>query len=479
MAPSEYWGYLVKPDKTPSPVFEQLLLGIANYIVRGNFPIQFTANRDVLLTVPVMQNRNIAPWDTMCLTPTKLAAFYRLVGGDYDPFFLDTPQASLSFIYQSLGCYHTLQPERDPSMPPSIPALTPQGFVRWQTVQLLLQPEDHVPFLQAAVKRFEITNPGDGAPFPKILPKEALPNKPDLDMIQWHENVAEKLRIEAQAYQGRGEPMAALSDEDPEGSVTSSVYSQSIGNPTSYAFGPRSHHSVYAASSNRHAASTAPHLPWQHPQHLSQEHPWTAERRRTDMLSPNYPSHPSTWRPDGATPTGRRSPDVPIHHRSESSETISTVSSSSSSSSLTTSSASLSPVLRSSQPHMQSIPTLNRRHSMSHSHDAHRYAYDNPHHPPRPRPQTSYFPQSPPRNPNPPRTGTRGHHVRWRDVNDEFQFPHSAPGTPNGEAWVPHGEAGREHRRLYESEDEKTRRMVSPLRGVGGRRYANDGMSGR
>lgn len=33
---SEYWGYLVKADKSPSPVFEQLLLGIANYIVPGN-----------------------------------------------------------------------------------------------------------------------------------------------------------------------------------------------------------------------------------------------------------------------------------------------------------------------------------------------------------------------------------------------------------------------------------------------------------
>lgn len=33
LAVREYWGYLVKPDKSPTPVFEQLLLGIANYIV--------------------------------------------------------------------------------------------------------------------------------------------------------------------------------------------------------------------------------------------------------------------------------------------------------------------------------------------------------------------------------------------------------------------------------------------------------------
>ncbi len=29
----EYWGYMIRPDKTPSPVLEQLLLGVANYIV--------------------------------------------------------------------------------------------------------------------------------------------------------------------------------------------------------------------------------------------------------------------------------------------------------------------------------------------------------------------------------------------------------------------------------------------------------------
>lgn len=426
-----------------------------------------------------MQNRNIAPWDTTCLTPIKLAAFYRLVGGDYDTLFLETPNTSLSFIYQSLGCYHTLQPDMDPFMPPSVPALTPQGFVRWQTVQLLLLPDEHVPFLQAAVKRFDITNPGDGVPFPKILPREALPNEPDLEMIQWHENVAEKLRLEAQAYQGRGGLMAALSDEDPEGSVTSSVYGQPIETSPSYPFGPRSHRPVYAASSNRYVAPATPHLPWQRPQHHTQDPPWTAERRRSDMLSPNYPSRSPNWRPDGSTPTGRRSPNIPVHHRSESSETVSTVSSSSSSS-LTTSSASLSPVLQSSRSHLQSIPaTLDRRHSISHSRDARRHAYDHPQHPPLPRPQTSYFPQLPPQNLSPSRAEPRGHHIRWRDVNDDLSLPHSAPGTPSEGPWMPPGEAGREYRRGYESGDEKRRRTISPLRGVGGRRYAQDSMSGR
>ena len=42
IATEEYWGYLIKDDKSPSPVFEQLLLGIANYIVRL-FPPSCTA----------------------------------------------------------------------------------------------------------------------------------------------------------------------------------------------------------------------------------------------------------------------------------------------------------------------------------------------------------------------------------------------------------------------------------------------------
>ena len=29
----EFWGYLIERDKTPTPLLEQLLLGLANYIV--------------------------------------------------------------------------------------------------------------------------------------------------------------------------------------------------------------------------------------------------------------------------------------------------------------------------------------------------------------------------------------------------------------------------------------------------------------
>lgn len=41
MPTEEYWGYLIKEDKSPAPIFEQLLLGIANYIVCFPLPMKF------------------------------------------------------------------------------------------------------------------------------------------------------------------------------------------------------------------------------------------------------------------------------------------------------------------------------------------------------------------------------------------------------------------------------------------------------
>lgn len=151
-----------------------------------------------------MQSNHIEPQYIQNLTPVKLAAFYRLVGGDYDSFFLDCSLASLSSVYQWLGCYHTLQPETDPHTPPTIPALTPGGFVRWQTFQLLLEPDRSVPVLQEAVKRFDLTNPVDGSSFPRVLPKESLPHEPDVELVEWYENMAERLRSEVQTLNDSG-----------------------------------------------------------------------------------------------------------------------------------------------------------------------------------------------------------------------------------------------------------------------------------
>jgi hypothetical protein len=114
--------------------------------------------------------------------------------------FVETPPSSLSFIYRSLGAFHSLQPAPDDDgySVPSVPALKPRGFVTWQTIQLLLGPEEHVPFLQKAVTVFEVKDPETGVVFPRVLPKECFPERPDEAMESWYEGVAERLKREAE-----------------------------------------------------------------------------------------------------------------------------------------------------------------------------------------------------------------------------------------------------------------------------------------
>jgi hypothetical protein len=220
------------------------------------------------------------------------------VGGNYDTVFLDTPHASLSFIYKSLGCFHALLPDKDPFVTPSIPALTPEGFVRWQTVELLLGPEEHVPFLQEAVRRFDLVNRGEGGPFPKILPAEALPQAPDQQMCKWHASVSDKLRHDAEV------PTFAKANSDFSSAADSSRENNSVNDAADY-FQPSRRSYAYAqpvptSPTTRRAQSTAtmsksnshsPHHKSRSP-HPSSRSPHTTAR------SPRYTSHRRSSLPD-------------------------------------------------------------------------------------------------------------------------------------------------------------------------------------
>ncbi|KAH8596534.1 hypothetical protein B0O99DRAFT_509542, partial [Bisporella sp. PMI_857] len=169
-----YYGYLFQKSKEPTKVLDQLLRGIANYI-----------------------SEHLGDANEKCLTPAKLAAFYKAVGGNYDSLFVDMPHRSISWIYASTGCQHTLQPTSDSFVLPSIPALTTKGFVNWQSIEILLGPEEHVPFIQYAVANFPIINPDTGEGFPKDLSIEAFPLVPDTVIVKWHNHCAQKLRQRA------------------------------------------------------------------------------------------------------------------------------------------------------------------------------------------------------------------------------------------------------------------------------------------
>lgn len=148
----------------------------------------------------MLQSKTFEPSDSPDLTPSQIAAFYRVVGEDYDQLFIETPPSALSFIYRSLGAYHSLQPapNDDGYSSPTIPALKRKGYVTWQTIQLLLGPEVHVPLLQKAVQKFDVVDPETGNVFPKLLPKECLPDEPDDEMEKWYETVAQRLQIETE-----------------------------------------------------------------------------------------------------------------------------------------------------------------------------------------------------------------------------------------------------------------------------------------
>ncbi|QSZ37499.1 hypothetical protein DSL72_008597 [Monilinia vaccinii-corymbosi] len=172
--PKEFYGYLFDAEKSPTPVLNALLRGVAHYIIE-----------------------NVGGKEDKFLTPEKLALFYKAVGGNYDSLFVETTHPSISWIYASIGCQHALNPTKDDFAPPSIPCLTVRGFVRWQSIEILLGPEEHVPFLQTAVRDFEINHPDTGERFPTELPKEAFPLVPDPEIEKWHRSCAEKLRQRA------------------------------------------------------------------------------------------------------------------------------------------------------------------------------------------------------------------------------------------------------------------------------------------
>ncbi len=139
-----------------------------------------------------MVQATLEPGPTDELTPSRLAKFYRTVGGNYDSLFLKSSDHALSFMYKTLGCFHSLQPMQSPFETPRIPCLNPTGFARWQTIQLLLCPEDNVGFIQKAVQLWNVPAPNGGI-YPKHIPKDVFPDGPDEAMEKWHKMVTGKL----------------------------------------------------------------------------------------------------------------------------------------------------------------------------------------------------------------------------------------------------------------------------------------------
>ncbi|CZT20789.1 uncharacterized protein RCC_06647 [Ramularia collo-cygni] len=217
----EYWGYLFNPDKTGTPRLKALLRGLKD-IMNESYE---NSNNNTHET-----SRPAAPFEQPDLTPTQLAHFYRDLHGNYDQLFLATPNESLAFIYKSLGCLHSLQPLRHAThtgemangsrersfTDPVVPALKTEGWIMWQTIQILLGPEEHAQFLREAVEKWDVRDPDSGHVFPKILPRECFPREPDRHMVAWYEGVSERLRKEAEAEEAARFERDDVDDEDDD-----------------------------------------------------------------------------------------------------------------------------------------------------------------------------------------------------------------------------------------------------------------------
>ena len=190
----QYWGYLFKQDRTGTDMLKNLLRGLHKTIVSHSIN-----NTCFQLTPP--QITSIEASESSDITPSQIAHFYRAVNGNYDPLFLSTPPSTIAFIYKNLGCLHSLQPLTnlaDRYADPVVPALKVEGWIMWQTVQLLLGPDEHSEFLRQAVQKWDVKNPDTGESFPKILPRSCFPPHPDTSMVEWYEGMSSRLRREAE-----------------------------------------------------------------------------------------------------------------------------------------------------------------------------------------------------------------------------------------------------------------------------------------
>lgn len=82
----------------------------------------------------------------------------------------------------------------------------------------MLGPEEHVPFIQNALQVYDVRNPDTGEPFPKTIPSSAFPQGPDPVMVKWHEDISQRLQLEAQAAND-GRPLSRESTNSTEGTI--------------------------------------------------------------------------------------------------------------------------------------------------------------------------------------------------------------------------------------------------------------------
>lgn len=338
-------------------------------------------------------------------------------------------------MYQRIGCFHYLvQPDNNPNAQPTVPVLSPKGFVRWQTFDLLRDPREHVPLLQTAVKRLRLVNSANGKLFPSFLPQEALPMKPDREILIWHEKVANQVynSMSEAEKQDSGPPREkAITDSDPE-SPTSSADTQSVIDAPSFSYSPRAApRSPNPAAGPRSVPRPAAPPTFPVPGSRSVPSRPPRENLRFQPTRHNSFAGPGQYQSTSAPP---------IRTRSRSASNLSALSVSSSSSTVTTDSESLSPDVA----HSRKSRPMGPNHERTHFGGA-------------PLRKTASQPVPPPRSPYPmhgsypdpaahlnrssagmnrPRQSPgQGINVSWQPPGPGMNVPRQQPGTGTNAQW--------------------------------------------
>ncbi|KAG6041100.1 hypothetical protein E4U41_005970 [Claviceps citrina] len=181
------------------------------------------------------------------------------------------------------GCQHTLQPTGNDFEAPSIPALTFRGFSRWESLEVLLGPEEHVPFLQYAVQNWNLKHPETGQQFPTDLPVSCFPPQADQEVDRWHKICAAKLWTAAASSSNDEEPASKSfpapekkPKPEPRSSHVHGVYARE---PSSSTSSPNPRH----AAADYFERPSYSHVPRRHASQRKAEQ--SPDRRRRDMAT--------------------------------------------------------------------------------------------------------------------------------------------------------------------------------------------------
>lgn len=157
------WGTLFSEQGEATLRLGQFLRGIAMHLIK-----------------------NYEPKDSLVVTPAKMQRYYKetRIDSEHYPWkdIFDDRTSSISRMLRELEVQHHLVQEK-PSERPDIPGMTPEGFQRWFTLNILANPDQEFERLAKTALDMPISNPDDKKErFPKELSRRLFPKNSDAEV---------------------------------------------------------------------------------------------------------------------------------------------------------------------------------------------------------------------------------------------------------------------------------------------------------